>query len=468
MGVCRETTVTDPETRYAVTVDGVHIAYQVHGQGPLDLVWVQGFADNIEVALEVNPYWQQMLAGMAARWRVILFDKRGTGLSDRQQTPDLEKRADDLRAVLDAVGSRSAVLCGESEGGALAAFYAATHPDRVAALVLVNGWARAAWAPDYEFGVTEQEFRADREAMARLWGTEEYAREWAMAEAPSVADDAEYIRSLAKEMRHSASPGAALEFYDAWYALDVRAILGAIQAPTLMLCRADARGSVGEAVPGAMKYMADRIPGARYVPVPGRDYLICLGDWNRIILEIEGFLRAQRAEQEEFDRVLATVLFTDIVSSTDRAAEMGDRPWKELLERHHQVVRAMLGRYRGVEVSTAGDGFFATFDGPARAVRCAQAIVSAVHPLGLEIRAGVHTGEIEHMGDNVGGIAVHIGARVGAVAGASEVVVSSTVHDLVFGSGLSFRDHGLHELKGVPGTWQLYRVTTDVTDQRPE
>jgi pimeloyl-ACP methyl ester carboxylesterase/class 3 adenylate cyclase len=450
--------VTDPETRYAVTVDGVHIAYQVHGQGPLDLVWVQGFADNIEVGLEVNPYWQQMLAGMAARWRMILFDKRGTGLSDRQQTPDLEKRADDLRAVLDAVGSRSAVLCGESEGGALAAFFAATYPDRVAALVLVNGWARAAWATDYEFGVTEKEFRADRETMARLWGREEYALEWAMAEAPSMADDAEFIRRMAKGMRHSASPGAALEFYDAWYAIDVRAILGAIQAPTLMLCRADARGSVGEDVPAGMKYMADRIPGARYVHVPGRDYVFWLGDSNRIILEIEEFLRAQRAEQAEFDRVLATVLFTDIVASTDRAAEMGDRPWKELLERHHQVVRAMLGRYRGVEVATAGDGFLATFDGPGRAVRCAQAIIAAMQPLGVEIRAGVHTGEIERMGDNVGGLAVHVGARVGSVAGSSEVVVSSTVRDLVVGSELAFDDLGWHDLKGVPEQWHLYRV----------
>jgi pimeloyl-ACP methyl ester carboxylesterase len=460
--------MTEFETRYAVTVDGVHVAYQVHGEGPPDLVWVQGFTDNVEIGFDLNPYWQQMLAGMAARWRVVRFDKRGTGLSDRRQTPDLEKRADDLRAVLDAVGSRSAVLCGESEGGALAAFFAATYPDRVAALVLVNGFARAAWAPDYEFGVTEAEFRADREAMSRLWGSEEYAREWARAECPSMADDAEFIRRTAKEMRHSASPGAVLEFYDAWYAIDVRAILGAIQAPTLMLCRADARGSVGDAVPGASIHMADRIPGARYVQVPGRDYVPWMGDSDRIIREIEEFLRAQRAEQAEFDRVLATVLFTDIVGSTERAAEMGDRPWKELLERHHQVVRAMLGRYRGAEVSTAGDGFFATFDGPARAVRCAQAIIDAVQPLGIEIRAGVHTGEIEYMGDNVGGMAVHIGARVGAMAGRSEVLVSSTVHDLVVGSGLEFEDHGVHDLKGVPGEWRLHRTTTGrvSSDQR--
>jgi class 3 adenylate cyclase len=371
----------------------------------------------------------------------------------------LEKRADDLRAVLDAVGSRSAVLCGESEGGALAAFFAASYPDRVAALVLVNGWARAAWAPDYEFGVTEEEFRADREAMARLWGTEEYAREWAMAEAPSMANDAEFIRRAAKRMRHSASPGAALEFYDAWYAIDVRAILGAIQAPTLMIARPDASGSVGDPVPGAMIHMAEHIPGARYVGVPGRDYAPWLGDSNRIIVEIEEFLRAQRAEQAEFDRVLATLLFTDVVGSTERDAEMGDRSWRELLERHHQVVRAMLGRYHGVEVSTAGDGFFATFDGPARAVRCAQAIVAAVRPLGIEIRAGVHTGEIEYMGDNVGGMAVHIGARVGALAGPSEVLVSGTVHDLVVGSGLELKDHGVQKLKGVPGEWRLYRAT---------
>jgi class 3 adenylate cyclase len=304
--------------------------------------------------------------------------------------------------------------------GALAAFFAASYPDRVAALVLVNGWARAA---------------------PQAWRT-----------MPSSS-------AVRRSGCDISSPGAALEFYDAWYAIDVRAILGAIQAPTLMIARPDASGSVGDPVPGAMIHMAEHIPGARYVGVPGRDYAPWLGDSNRIIVEIEEFLRAQRAEQAEFDRVLATLLFTDVVGSTERDAEMGDRSWRELLEPHHQVVRAMLGRYRGVEVSTAGDGFFATFDGPARAVRCAQAIVAAVRPLGIEIRAGVHTGEIEYMGDNVGGMAVHIGARVGALAGPSEVLVSGTVHDLVVGSGLELKDHGVQKLKGVPGEWRLYRAT---------
>ena len=452
----------EAETRYAVTVDGVHIAYQVHGAGAVDLIWVQGFAENTEIRLEINPYWRRMLSVMAARWRVILFDKRGTGLSDRQQTPDLEKRADDLRAVLDAVGSQSAVLCGEEEGGALAAYFAASFPSRVTALILINAFARAAWAPDYDFGVREDEFLADRGLMAARWGTVDDAREWARAEAPSIADDPDLLRGLAKANRHAASPGAALAFYDVWYATDVRAVLGTIQAPTLVISRAEAGASVGgqAIIATNASYMADQIPGAHHLRVPGRDMVPWLGDSDQIINEIDQFLDAQRAEQAEFDRVLATVLFTDIVGSTERAAAMGDHAWKELLERHHQVVRAMLGRYRGVEVATAGDGFFATFDGPARAVRCAQAMVKALEPLGVEIRAGVHTGEIERMADNVGGLAVHIGARVGAIAGASEVVVSSTVHDLVVGSGLTFEDRGAQAFKGVPGTWQLYQATS--------
>jgi pimeloyl-ACP methyl ester carboxylesterase/class 3 adenylate cyclase len=402
-----------------------------------------------------------MLARMASRWRVIVFDKRGTGLSDRQQTPDLENRADDLRAVLDALDVRSAVLCGHAEGGALAAFFAATYPDRVTALILLNAFARAAWAPDYPNGVTEQEFLADRRRMATAWGTVEYAREWAAAEAPSVADDQQFLKASARSMRHSASPGAALEFYDIWYATDVRAILGTIQAPTLMISRPDAEGSVGEpaTVAAVADHMAERIPGAVHVQVPGRDFVPWIGDGDAIVDEIDRFLRRQRAEQEEFNRVLATVLFTDIVESTETMATIGDRGWKQLVERHHETVRALLGRYRGVELDTAGDGFYASFDGPARAVRCGRAITDAMPRLGLQVRAGVHTGEVELIDGKPAGMAVNIGARIAARASAHEVLVSQTVKDLVVGSGLGFDERGTAELKGVPGEWKLWAAT---------
>jgi pimeloyl-ACP methyl ester carboxylesterase/class 3 adenylate cyclase len=453
--------MTEPETRYAVTVDGVHIAYQEHGTGPLDVVWIHGFTANVEMDVELDHRWARMLARMASRWRVIVFDKRGTGLSDRQQTPDLENRADDLRAVLDALDVRSAVLCGHAEGGALAAFFAATYPDRVTALILLNAFARAAWAPDYPNGVTEQEFLADRSRMATAWGTVEYAREWAAAEAPSVADDQQFLKASARSMRHSASPGAALEFYDIWYATDVRAILGTIQAPTLMISRPDAEGSVGEpaTVAAVADHMAERIPGAVHVQVPGRDFVPWIGDGDAIVDEIDRFLRRQRAEQEEFNRVLATVLFTDIVESTETMATIGDRGWKQLVERHHETVRALLGRYRGVELDTAGDGFYASFDGPARAVRCGRAITDAMPRLGLQVRAGVHTGEVELIDGKPAGMAVNIGARIAARASAHEVLVSQTVKDLVVGSGLGFDERGTAELKGVPGEWKLWAAT---------
>ena len=452
----------EAETRYAVTVDGVHIAYQVRGSGPVDLVWIPGFATNFEVELE-QPRRARWADALSARWRLIMFDKRGAGLSDRRQTPDLEMRADDLRAVLDAVGSESAVLVGESEGGALSTFFAATHPQRVFALVLINAWARIAWAPDYPMGVTREDFDADSRRLHEGWGTVAYAREWVRMEMPSLVDDEKFLRWFAKSMRYAASPGAALEFNEVWYATDVRSVLPLVQAPTLVVRRTGAFETPGleiANVAGLIDYMADAIPGATVFESPSTDLSPMVGDPSALIDAMTRFVDRLQADQARFDRVLATVLFTDIVGSTERAAEIGDHRWRALLERHHQVVRAMLGRYRGVEVSTAGDGFFATFDGPARAVRCAQTIVSAVRPLGFEIRAGVHTGEIEYMGDNVGGMAVHIGARVGATAGASEVVVSSTVHDLVVGSGLTFTDAGAHELKGVPGQWHLYRATT--------
>jgi pimeloyl-ACP methyl ester carboxylesterase len=441
----------EPETRYAKTVDGVHIAYQVRGEGPIDLIFIPGFAACFEVELE-EPRAATFADRLSSFTRLILFDKRGTGLSDRHQTPDLDMRADDLRAVLDAAGSDQAVLFGHSEGGALAAFFASTHPERVSALVLYGSAARYAWAPDYPIGMSQEEHLRDRDAIVRGWGSIDHAREWVADEAPSFAGDPDLIRWWAKAERYAASPGAALEFDDVWYATDVRGILSSVQAPTLVLYRPEAHWDEHS------RYLADHIPGARLHELPGTDYTLILGDIEPALTAVDGFIRSISAEQAEIDRILATVLFTDIVGSTERAAILPGSEWKELLERHHQVVRAMLGRYRGREVDTVGDGFFATFDGPARAVRCAQAIVEAVKPLGLEIRAGLHTGEAEIIDDKIGGLAVSIGARVGSAAGPSEVLVSSTVKDLVAGSGLGFEDRGEHDLKGVPGPWRLYRA----------
>ena len=298
-------------------------------------------------------------------------------------------RADDLRAVLDEVGSDSAILVGTGDGGALATFFAATYPERVTALVPISAWARIAWAPDYRIGQPKDEFLRDKERTAAAWGTLELAKEWLSGgEVPSRVGDEGYAHWLAKAMRHSVSPAAALEGFDVWYATDVRGILGSVQTPTLVMVT-ESYSASGDAI-AMTKYMAERIPGARLLTLPGADLFPYGDDSVRVIEAISEFVGSHRAEQAAFERVLATVLFTDIAASTERAAEMGDHSWKELLERHHQVVRAMLGRYRGVEVTTAGDGFFATFDGPARAVRCAQVIVAAVRALGIEVRAGVH------------------------------------------------------------------------------
>ena len=324
----------------------------------------------------------------------------------------------------------------------------------------LNGaYARAAWAPDYQIGQKEEDFLADREDTARRWGTIEFAQEWVDRQAPSLSNDSEYVEWFAKTLRHGASPAAELEFEDMWRAIDVRSVLGSVQAPTLVI----ATPGAGDLVKGTgdvarERYLVERIPGAKYVELPGRDLIIEHTNPGLLLDEIERFIRSVSAEEHEIDRVLATVLFTDIVGSTERASTLGDAAWRVLLERHHRTVRAMIGRYRGREINTAGDGFLATFDGPARGVRCAQAIAEAVRPLGLEIRAGLHTGEIDVAGDDVQGIAVHIGARVGALAGSSEVLVSQTVKDLVAGSGLVFEDAGEHELKGVPDRWHLYRV----------
>jgi class 3 adenylate cyclase len=442
------------ETRYAVTADGVHIAYRATGDGPVDLVYLMQAANNLEVVAE-HPLEARYLDRLASFSRLIMFDKRGTGLSDRHQTPDLDMRADDLRSVLDAVGSERAVLFGESEGGALAAFFAASHPERALALILYGTLARYAWAPDYPFGMRKEEHLARREALMSGWGTFDYVRGLVAEQAPSLLGDADYIRWWAKLQRHSASPAAALAFEDVVYATDVRSVLGSVQAPTLVLSRSATDGD------SPSRDLADRIPGAKYVELPGRDFVPEAGNADDILAAAERFVHSIRAEEVEISRVLATVLFTDVANSTAKAAELGDARWKELVEHHHRTVRAMIGRYRGREIDTAGDGFFATFDGPARAVRCAQAILEAVSALGLQVRAGVHTGEVETIDDKVGGVAVMIGARIGALAASSEVLVSSTVKDLVIGSGINFDDRGEQELKGIPGEWRIYAVDGD-------
>ena len=435
-----------PETRYATTLDDVFIAYQVFGSGP-DLMWIWALTTNVEIAWE-EPRFQRIFRDLAASHRVILFDKRGVGLSDHVAlVPDMEKRADDVRAVLDAAGSERVVLCGDVEGGQLAAFFAATHPERVRALVMTESQARNAWAPDYPYG--QQDDPEWNDLVRRSWGSEAFTRWWVEREWRGAEDDPSFIRWLARWERHGAAPGTALAFTEMFLATDVRGILGSIRVPTLVL-------SYDEEEAAAYEDLARRIPGARHVALPGATNFFGLGKEG---LEVIGRFLAEVGEEEAtLERALATVLFTDVVGSTSIAAEVGDHAWAGLVERHHAIVRTLLGRFRGREWDTAGDGFYATFDGPARAIRCAQAIVEAVRPLGLEVRAGLHTGECELIDGKLGGLAVAIGARVGAMAGTGEIWVSGTVKDLVVGSGFSFEEAGEHELKGVPGTWRLFRV----------
>ena len=447
-----------PQTRYAKTADGVHIAYSVTGDGPIDLLVVMGWTSHLE-RLWDEPGIARFLNRLASFSRLIMFDKRGVGLSDRvstEQLPSLEVRMDDARAVLSAIGSERAVVFGVSEGGPMATLFAATYPDRTAALILFG--TSACWRPaeDYPFMRTSDErFEANLEAIERGWATVEFAaeqiREWG---APSQAGDDAMARFLADYLRQAASPGAAIALERMNRGIDVRAALATIHVPTLVLSREGDRDFPVEET----KWMADRIRGAKFISFPGEDHFFWVGKQDELLDEMQRFVAGVRSDEADLDRMLATVLFTDIVGSTARAAELGDRGWRELQERHHGTVRALLGRFRGREVDTAGDGFFATFDGPARAVRCAQEICASVRDLDLEVRAGVHTGEVEKFDQKVGGIAVNVGARVAALAGPSEVLVSQTVKDLVSGSGLVFEDAGEHQLKGVPDSWRLYRA----------
>ncbi|MHB8641387.1 MAG: adenylate/guanylate cyclase domain-containing protein [Gaiellaceae bacterium] len=439
-----------PETRYAQSGD-VSIAYQIFGAGALDVVVVPGFVSNVELAWE-QPEFVTYVQGLASLGRVIMFDKRGTGLSDRVKgIATLEERMDDVRAVMDAAGSERAFLFGVSEGGPMSILFAATYPDRTVGLGLYGCGVKAMRSPGYPWGETaeavEHGLRRSREA----WGTLEHAREvaeWAM---PSLAHDDEVVARFATMLRLSASPGAAVDLGKMNAEIDVSHVLSAIRVPTIVLQR------TGDGDTAESRWIAERIEGARFVELPGRDHLPWAGDTASLLAALEEFVGGLGAEREP-DRVLATVLFTDIVGSTAKAVELGDRGWRQLLEQHHMAIRRELARFRGVELDTAGDGFFARFDGPARAIRCACAIADSLELVGLEVRAGLHTGECEILDEKVAGIAVSIGARVAAQAGAGEVLVSQTVKDLVAGSGITFNDRGVTPLKGVPGEWRLYAV----------
>ena len=428
------------DIRYARS-GGVSIAYQVVGDGEVDLVYVPDYVSNLVYAWE-TPYWRSFYDRLAERFRLILFDKRGTGLSDLGgQFPALETRMDDVRAVLDAVGSANAVLLGSHDGCSMAALYAATYPERTRALVLFHPVAHD---PEAQTDAAREELVRVRET----WGTQELADEILAEGSPSLAEDPEFREWFTNWLRVGASPSVAYALNRAWFETDLREVLPSIRVPTLVLYR-DVQAELARDV-------ADRIPGAEATRVSGIDD----GEmWlsPEIPEEVERFVAGEPVAEVP-DTVLATVLFTDIVGSTAVAAELGDRAWRELLERHHALVRRELARYRGEEKDTAGDGFFATFDGPARAIRCAQAIVDGMQELGLEVRAGVHTGECELHEGKVAGLAVVIGARVSALAGGEEVLVSQTVKDLVAGAGVDFEDRGEHELKGVPGSWRLYSV----------
>ena len=435
------------EFKYAKSGD-VSIAYTVTGAGPRNLVFVHGFVSNIEIERE-TPEPRALHDQLAGFSRLITFDKRGTGLSDRLREPaTLEARMDDLRAVLDATDVDRAVLFGTAEAAAMCMLFAATYPDRTLGLALFGPFARGTWAPDYPWGLTDEEWRRDIAEMRGGWGTYAAAERWTRQNADSYAGDTEFIAALARRWRLSASPGAAATTLRMMADVDVRDILGAIRVPTLLFHPSSDRDEVA--------YLASRISDARRFELTGSGGVYFQPE---LAPELERFVATLGFEEP--DTVLATVLFTDIVGSTAKLAELGDVRWRELVERHHALVRQQLSRFRGHEVDTAGDGFFATFDGPIRAVRCAQAITDGVGEFGLEIRAGLHTGECQVVDDKLAGIAVNIGARVAAEASPGEILVSSTVKDLVAGSGLRFEERGQATLKGVPGEWQLHSVVAN-------
>lgn len=440
-----------PKTRYARNGDA-RIAYQVIGDGPFDLIAVPGFVSNVEYLWEI-PGVAAVLERFASYARLITWDKRGTGLSDPLvRLPALEERMDDMLAVLDAAGSEQAALFGVSEGGPLSILFTATHPQRVSALVTYGAAPRMAWAPDYTWGIRPELYNdAAKEAVLDGWGDGVLLELFA----PSCADDERMREVWGTFQRLGASPSMGVATLLAMLEIDVRDILPSVRVPTLLIHRAGDRAIRAQ----SSRFMSEHIPNAKYVELEGEDHLWFVGDVDAIFDEVEEFLTGVRRNVVR-DRMLATVLFTDIVDSTRKVTELGDHRWRELLTEHDALVRRELERFRGRELKTIGDGFLATFDGPARAVTCAGAIRDRAHSLGIAVRAGVHTGECEVIGDDIAGVAVNIAARISALAAPDEVLVSRTVTDLVYGSGIEFNDRGLVELKGVPDTWHLFAATT--------
>jgi class 3 adenylate cyclase len=438
-----------PPTRYAKSGD-VSIAYQVLGDGPIDVVLVLGFATHLELQWEWPPQ-AHFFERLSSFSRLIIFDKRGTGLSDPvAEVPTLEQRIDDVRAVMDAAGSSQAALFGVSEGGPMSILFAATHPERVRALVLHGAMGRTTEAPDYPWAAPADALReATAEFIAPYWGQQ--AEGVVDIFTPSLAGDPAAVEFVARMHRSAASPAVSAKIFEMFLDVDVRAVLPTIHVPTLVLHRHSDRAVNRR----AGIELAARIPGARCVELPGIDHLPWAGDVEAVLGEVEEFLTGARTAPES-ERVLATVMFTDIVGSTERAAELGDARWRELLSAHQAAIGREIMRFGGREVKSLGDGCLATFDGPARAIRCGSAIAEAARALGLEVRIGLHCGEIELLEQDVGGIAVHIAARVGALAGAGEVLVSSTVKDLVAGSGIVFEDRGTQQLKGIADEWRLF------------
>ena len=436
--------------RYAKSGD-IHIAYIVEGEGqPIDVMWIPPWISQVEYLWSERSL-QRFTQGLNRFARMITFDRRGSGLSDPFfGAPTLEDQMDDVIAVMDAAGAERVALVGTLEGGPMAALFAATHPDRVSALVLYATFARATWAPGYEFAWPAEVRDHHMDLQVESWGEGRTVA----GVAPSEATDPHFMEWAGRLERLAASPATIKRMMKLIGEFDVRDILPSLRVPTLVMHRRDDSFIKIE----HSRYMADHIPGARYVELEGSDNMFSLGDSEAVLGEIEEHLTGARHEHEP-DRMLATVLFTDICDSTRRAAEMGDRGWRFLLERHDALFRQALERHRGREVKRTGDGFLATFDGPARAIRCAASVAEAMGSLGLEVRAGLHTGELEVMDGDLGGLAVHIAARVMDQASASEVLVSGTVKDLVVGSGIGFEERGEHELRGVPGEWRLYAVS---------
>jgi class 3 adenylate cyclase len=445
------------ETRYAKARDGTYVAYQVSGEGPLEIVLLRGWNTNVEHEWD-EPTIARMIRRLSAVGRLVRLDRRGMGMSDRIDrlaVPTLEDRVDDITAVLDAIGSRRAVLVGLADGGQLCAAYAAIRPDRTLGLVTYGALARGAWASDYPWAPTPEAYERWTAAIRAGWATPEFAARGIAGGAPSRADDAGLIRWLEEDMRLVATADEAVALATIDRDTDIRPILASIQAPTLVLARA----------PGvdAGKDLAARIPGARFEELPGSDPMAISGDLDAVLRAISAFVEGlvARKVEPDLDRVLVTVLFADVVDSTGRAVELGDRRWAGALSELRAPLRELVARYRGREVDTAGDGYFAAFDGPGRAIRCALGFADAGRRLGLPLRLGLHTGECEAVGDELRGLAVHIGARICSLAGPSEVLVSGTVRDLVAGSGIEFADRGLKTLKGVPGAWPVHAVVAD-------